>query len=120
MGIATKKYQSTTVRIPSPIYERAKAVVEKREYASSLNELMVDALEQKLTELDEAQIDAAFAQMADDPDYQRDAVALTHEFAHSDWDAFQVGQKHESATRTAGEAESAPSGKEATAQAHAR
>lgn len=115
MGIATKKkYQSTSIRVPEPLYERAKAVVEKREYASSINELMVEALAQKLAELEEAEIDAAFAQMADDPDYQRDAVALTREFAQSDWDAFQVGHKHESTESVS------TTGGEAPAKAHAR
>jgi len=90
-----KRFQSTTIRLPEQIYERAKALVERREYASSMNELVVEALAEKLASLEEAAIDAAFAGMADDPAYQRQAVAISREFAHSDWEALERGTKHQ-------------------------
>jgi len=37
--------------------------------------------------LSEAEIDAAFAHMANDSDHQRDAIALASEFEKSDWEA---------------------------------
>jgi hypothetical protein len=93
-----QEYQTTTVRMPKKIYEAAKNVVEMREEVSSVNEFIVEAVKDKLREISEADIDAAFAEMANDPDYQRDAIAMANEFAKSDWEAFQVGQttaKHE-------------------------
>ena len=36
------------------------------------------------------QIDAVFVGMADDADYQKEAVLLAEEFERSDWEAFQL------------------------------
>jgi hypothetical protein len=85
---ARKEYQNTTVRLPRQVYERAKTVV-IRSQASSFNEFVVQAIEEKVRRLTEAEIDAAFAQMAHDEDYQRNSIALAGEFARSDWEAFQ-------------------------------
>ena len=38
----------------------------------------------------EAELDARFAEMADDADYQTEAIALAAEFERSDWEAFQL------------------------------
>ena len=38
----------------------------------------------------EAELDARFAEMADDADYQAEAIALAQEFARSDWQTFQL------------------------------
>jgi hypothetical protein len=84
-----KDYQNTTVRLPKRVYELAKTAVES-EAASSFNDFVVQAIEQKLRALSEAEIDAAFAQMAGDDDYQREAVALATEFERSDWEAARV------------------------------
>ena len=101
MAVARRKeYQNTTVRLPRQVYELAKTAVEKSEAASSFNDFVVKAIQQKLQQLTEAEIDAAFAHMADDPDYQHDAVALTKEFEKSDWEASRVTETaHESAPK---------------------
>jgi hypothetical protein len=84
-----KRYQSTTVRVPKHVYEQAKTVI-SRSQGASFNEFVVQAIEEKVRRLTEAEIDAAFAQMAHDPDYRRDAVAMAREFAKSDWAAFEA------------------------------
>ena len=94
MSVAEKRYQSTTVRLPRLVYERAKKVL-RRAQVSSFNEFVVQAIEEKMKRLSEAEIDAAFAQMAHDPVYQRDATALTREFEHSDWQAYTSAGAHE-------------------------
>jgi len=81
-----KEYQNTTVRLPKQVYKLAKRAVEKSEAASSFNDFVLQAIEQKLQQLSEAEIDAAFAHMAGDLNYQREAVALTEEFEQSDWE----------------------------------
>jgi hypothetical protein len=86
---ARKEYQSTTVRLPRQVYERAKTVV-VRSRASSFNDFVVQAIEEKVRRLTEAEIDAAFAHMANDTDYQRASNALAREFETSDWEAFKV------------------------------
>jgi hypothetical protein len=99
-----KKYQSTTVRLPRQVYEHAKKVINGTP-GWSFNEFVVLAIEEKVRRLTEAEIDAAFAQMAQDPDYQRDAVAMAREFEKSDWEAFEpsdtVHQQSKAHGRTA-------------------
>lgn len=91
---ARKQYQSTTVRLPRHVYDRAKSVVVQSQ-ASSFNEFVVQAIEEKVRRLTEAEIDAAFAQMAHDPEYQRESVVQAREFEKGDWEAFQSSTKHE-------------------------
>ncbi|MFI5086997.1 MAG: hypothetical protein ACHP7I_01260 [Terriglobales bacterium] len=52
-------------------------------------------VKEKLQDLSEEEIGAAFAGMATDPDYQRDAVTVAREFVHSDWAAFKATEKQE-------------------------
>jgi hypothetical protein len=85
---ATRRYQNTTVRLPRHVYELAKTVV-IRSQAASFNEFVVQAIEEKVRRLTEAEIDAAFAQMGLDSDYQRTSIALASEFAKSDWEALE-------------------------------
>jgi hypothetical protein len=66
-----------------------------RSQASSFNEFVVQAIEEKVRRLTESEIDAAFAEMAQDTDYQRNSVALAREFEKSDWEAFASGATHE-------------------------
>jgi hypothetical protein len=83
-----KAYQNTTVRMPRQVFEQAKTVV-GRAQAASFNEFVIQAVEEKLRRMSEAEIDEAFAHMAHDADYRRDSVALTREFEKSDWEALQ-------------------------------
>jgi hypothetical protein len=63
---------------------------------------VVQAIEEKVRRLTEAEIDAAFEHMAHDADYQRNAIALSGEFAKSDWEALKSSDRHEQSTnRTA-------------------
>jgi hypothetical protein len=91
---ARKEYQNTTVRLPRHVYDRAKTIV-VRSQASSFNEFVVQAIEEKVRRLTEAEIDAAFAQMSTDEDYQRNSIAIASEFEKSDWEALQAGVAHE-------------------------
>ena len=84
------EFQTTTVRLPKKIYEEARAAVKDSKAASSINDFLVQAVEQRLKQLRDGEIDAAFSKMADDPEYQRDAVTLAQSFEGSDWSAFQT------------------------------
>src|ERR1700685_1746592 len=88
---ARREYQNTTVRLPRQIYERAKTVIGRSSHLASFNEFVVQAIEEKVRKLTEAEIDAAFAKMADDQDYQNSSIALTEEFSRSDWEALKAG-----------------------------
>ena len=86
---AKKQYQNTTVRVPRRVYEQARSVIERGQ-ASSFNEFVVEAIKEKVHRLTEAEIDAAFSQMAGDSNYQREAIAMATAFEKSDWEALQA------------------------------
>ena len=90
--------RATTVRLPRPIYDQAKQFVdsEKNGGASlSLNDFFVSAIQTYIKLHQRRQIDAAFAGMAEDADYQKEAGLLEVEFEASDWDALRLGEDYQ-------------------------
>jgi metal-responsive CopG/Arc/MetJ family transcriptional regulator len=84
-----------TVRITKALPEELLQAVEQavREgKAASRNELIALALRHQLAALERAEIDAAFAEMVQDRDYQEESRRLAKEFADSDWGAFYQGE----------------------------
>jgi hypothetical protein len=83
--------RTTTVRLPRPVYDQAKCVVDKEKGGAgttiSLNDLIVTAITAYLRMYKRRQIDLQFAGMAEDSDYQKEARLLAEEFEHSDWEA---------------------------------
>lgn len=92
---ALKRYQNTTLRMPRHIYESAKKVI-GRSGESSMNEFVVQAIEEKLQRLTEEEIDLSFAEMANDRDYQQASVKMAREFERSDWEALKVTETEQS------------------------
>lgn len=90
--------RATTVRLPRPLYDQAKQFVdlEKKNTATSLslNDFFVTAIQTYIKLHQRRQIDAAFASMAEDADYQKAASLLEVEFETSDWDALRLGEDH--------------------------
>jgi hypothetical protein len=58
----------------------------------SINDVIVSALRVYVKMHMRRQIDAAFAGMAEDANYQKEAALLSEEFDHSDWDALRLGE----------------------------
>jgi hypothetical protein len=58
----------------------------------SLNDLIVAAITSYLSVYKRRQIDAAFAGMAEDADYQKEAELLAEQFQYSDWEAVKLGE----------------------------
>jgi hypothetical protein len=88
--------RTTTIRLPRSVYEQAKSIVETESDGHariSLNDLIVTAITAYLKMYKRRQIDAAFAGMAKDADYQKDAKLLAEEFEHSDWEALRLGEE---------------------------
>lgn len=87
---------TTTVRLPRLIYDEAKCVVDKEKGESgpvvSMNDLIVLAITAYLKMYKRRQIDAEFALMAEDAEYQKEANLLAEEFQYSDWEALRVGE----------------------------
>jgi hypothetical protein len=94
MALARTQTRTTTVRLPRPIYDQAKCVVEKEKggvgQRISLNDLIVTAIKAYLRMYKRRQIDAQFAGMAEDADYQKEAQLLAEEFEYSDWEALRL------------------------------
>ncbi|NEQ18791.1 MAG: ribbon-helix-helix protein, CopG family [Microcoleus sp. SIO2G3] len=80
----------TTLTLPSELLEATdKAVREGK--AKSRNEFVAQALRRELAALKRAEIDAALAQMANDPEYQAQVLKMEAEFASAQWEALQLG-----------------------------
>src|SRR5947207_1722186 len=97
MALTRTETRTTTVRLPIPVYDQAKCVVEKEMKGSgttiSFNDFVVAAIKAYLKLYKRRQIDAAFAGMAEDADYQKEAQLLAEEFEHSDWEALRLGEE---------------------------
>lgn len=84
----------TTVRLPRPLYEEARCFVNKDLVpAETVNDFIVAAILAYIKLIKRKQIDAAFAGMAEDPDYQKEAELIAEEFANSDWEALLLTEE---------------------------
>ncbi len=90
----TEKKVRTTVSLPRPVYEEARSFVENHESsANTIGSFFVTAIVAYLKLLRRKQIDAKFAAMGEDTDYQKQAKLISEEFSQSDWEAFDILQK---------------------------
>ncbi|HEU5452609.1 MAG TPA: hypothetical protein VFU76_11520 [Terriglobales bacterium] len=93
MATDSNRLQPTTVRLPRRLYDEARAAIQRgATEATSLNELLIDSLEEKLRQLRREKIDAEFAAMRNDHPYRKAATGLAEEFAASDGEAFRRGE----------------------------
>jgi metal-responsive CopG/Arc/MetJ family transcriptional regulator len=69
--------------LPAELLAEADRIV-REGGARSRNEFVAQALARELAARRRGAIDAAFASMADDAEYQREAAQLMAEFAHAD------------------------------------
>ena len=84
----------TTVRLPRTLYEQARWLIKRNvSSAGSINDFVIAALRTYVKLLKRKQIDAAFAGMAEDADYQKEAHRIAEGFAESDWEALQITEK---------------------------
>ncbi len=91
---AKNKKVRTTLSIPEPVYEQAQKFVEDRESpADSVNAFFVRAITAYVNLLKRREIDAQFAAMADDKDFQRHATLISDQFSRSDWEAFEIAER---------------------------
>ncbi len=88
MGAQTVR---TTITLPAELIDAAdRAVREGR--ARSRNDLLVAALRRELAAQERAQIDASFAVLADDREFQQESVELAEEAVRSGWEALQIAE----------------------------
>ncbi len=81
----------TTVRMPKPLYDEARKFVHQNvSPAATINDFFVAAVCAYVKLLHRKQVDAAFAAMAEDSDYQKEAQLIAEEFTQSDWEALET------------------------------
>ena len=83
-----------TVYLPKDLAATAKELVRQGK-AKNLSDLMVMALRRMIDQIKREAIDAEFARMGEDLDYQQDALAICREFEASDREAFQRAEAEE-------------------------
>jgi len=81
----------TTITLPADLVAAADTAVRSGKVRSR-NELVSIALRHELAARERAEIDAAFAGMADDPLYRADVETLAREFAGADWEALRIAE----------------------------
>jgi hypothetical protein len=85
-----EKKVRTTVSLPEHLYEEARSVVgSKTSPTASINSFFVSAIRAYVKLIQRKQIDAKFAGMSEDADYQKEAGRISEEFGPSDWEAFE-------------------------------
>lgn len=89
--MSTKERTRLTVDLPISLVEQADALV-AHGAARSRNRLITQALEMYLKQLEEARIDAQFAQMAHDKRYIQAQLKIAKEFERADWEALQLAE----------------------------
>lgn len=88
-----QKTVRTTLTLPSELVaDTDKAVSQGK--AKSRNEFIARAIQHELAALKRAEIDAALAQMAQDPEYQAQVLKMENEFATASWEALKLEEAH--------------------------
>jgi metal-responsive CopG/Arc/MetJ family transcriptional regulator len=81
----------TTVAISADLLEAVDVAI-RQGAVENRNEFLETALRNELSALRRAAIDAAFAKMASDRVYQREAAETAEEFAFADWEALRLSE----------------------------
>lgn len=80
-----------TVRMPRKLYDEARNFVTKEASpADNINDFFVNAICAYVNLLKRKQIDYRFGKMADDVNYQKEAMLISEEFSQSDWEALEL------------------------------
>ncbi len=81
----------TTVAIAESLLRAVDAAV-KQGSAASRNDFVALALRNQLAAWQRQAIDASFAEMANDPIYQHEALEIADEFSSADWESFRIAE----------------------------
>lgn len=84
----------TTVALPARLLDAADRAV-KAGKARSRADLLGRALQRELAAQRRKDIDAAFLEMANDPDYQAEAVAMAEEAVVAGWEALRLSERND-------------------------
>ena len=73
-----------TVRLPRSLLKEAESLMRARGHCESLNDFIVRSMRLRIEVLKRKELDAKFAEMSEDTDYQKEANLMAEEFASSD------------------------------------
>ncbi len=89
-----KQTVRTTLTLPYELVEATDKAISQGK-AKSRNEFIAQALRHELAALKRAEIDAALAEMAQDPEYQAEVLKMETEFAAASWEALHLGESQQ-------------------------
>jgi len=81
----------TTVTLPISLLEEVDDLV-RAGRSRSRSELLARALSREIARLERERLDAEFAAMAEDREFQREATTIAAEFSSADWEALTSGE----------------------------
>jgi Arc/MetJ-type ribon-helix-helix transcriptional regulator len=87
--MSTNKLIRTTLSIPAELLEIVDGITTAG-IVKSRNEFVAQALRREIEWQKRQEVDAALAEMAQDPDYQFTVRQMEYEFAGASWDALPV------------------------------
>ena len=76
-----------TVRLPRPLLKDAENLIRSCGRGESMNDFIVKSVRLRINAFKRRELDAKFAGMAQDRDYQREATLMAEEFESSDGEA---------------------------------
>ncbi|HAT15511.1 MAG TPA: CopG family transcriptional regulator [Microcoleaceae bacterium UBA11344] len=82
------------ISLPANLLEATDKAVNQGK-AKSRDEFIMRAIRRELAALKRAEIDAALAEMASDPEYQAEVLQMEAEFATASWEAFKLAESQE-------------------------
>lgn len=82
--VATKAQK--TVRLPRPLIKEAENLIRSRGRCESMNDFIVSSVRLRIDVLKRKELDAKFAGMSEDADYQKRTTLMAEQFESSDWE----------------------------------
>jgi len=90
----TSKLTRTTLSLPKELLAATDKLI-FRGKAKNRNQFIAEAISAKLAAIpSKAEIDAAFEGMADDIEYQCEALQIEASWANASWEALKLGEAH--------------------------
>jgi len=79
-----------TIRIPKYLFDEVERLIRFCGHGESINDFVVKSMKLRITMLKRKELDAKFAEMSKDTDYQKEVHLISEEFERSDWETAQL------------------------------
>jgi hypothetical protein len=90
MPHASESKIQKTIRLPLSLIHEAERFINACGHCESINEFIVKSMRLRIYVLKRRELDAKFAEMSEDADYQKEANLMAEEFEISDWEAAKL------------------------------